>query len=141
MNKKDLELLYRSFDGSLTPEEQKQLGEALAGSKALREEKKRIKSLREAISNHAAESFEPFFAERVMQRIERSRQAEKSPDQFFESLFAVFRPVAVGAVVLLIILLSYNMIKSDRLSLASAFAEPEVSLEEAFDPTLAFSME
>lgn len=141
MNKKDLELLYRSFDDSLTPEEQKQLREALGGSKALRKEKKRIASLRKAVSDHAAESFEPFFAERVMQRIKHSRQAEKSPDLFFESLFAVFRPIAVGAVVLLIILLSYNIIKSDRLSLASAFAEPEVSLEEAFDPTFVFSME
>jgi len=141
MNRKDLELLYRSFDDSLTPEEQKQLREALESSKALREEKKRIASLRKAVSGHAAESFEPFFAERVMRRIKQFRQAEKSPDLFFESLFAVFRPVAVGAVVLLIVLLSYNIIKSDRLSLASAFAEPEVSLAEAFDPTLAFSME
>jgi len=141
MKNEDLELLYRSFDDSLTPEEQKQLDEALTHSKALREEKTRIVTMRKAVSGNAARSFKPYFAERVMQRIEKTRQEQTKQDPFFESLLAVFRPVAMGAAVLMIILLTYNMIKSDRLSLAGAFAEPEVTLEEAFDPTTMLAME
>ena len=108
---------------------------------AWREEKKRIASMRKAVSGSGAQSFTPFFAERVMQRIQELTPTEKSPDLFIESLIAVFRPIAVGAAVLVIVLLSYNMIKSDRLSLAGAFAEPEVSIEEAFDPTITLAME
>lgn len=141
MDKKELELLYRSFDDVLTPEEQKQLEKVLASSKDLREEKKRVVSMRNAVSGSGVQSFKPFFAERVMRRIQQLKPTEKSPDLFFESLMAVFRPIAVGAAVVVIILLSYNMIKSDRLSLAGAFAEPEVSIEEAFDPTVTLAME
>jgi hypothetical protein len=43
--------------------------------------------------------------------------------------------------VLVIGLVSYNMIRKDRISLAAAFAEPEVTLEEAYDPTLILEME
>ena len=141
MKNEDLELLYRSFDDSLTPEEQRQLIDALSNSKALRDEKNRIVTMRKAVSGSAARSFKPFFAERVMQRIENIRQKQTKKDPFFESLLAVFRPVAMGAAILMIILLTYNMIKSDRLSLAGAFAEPEVTLEEAFDPTTMLVME
>ena len=141
MKEKDLELLYRSFDAPLTPEEQKRLKNALVGSKALRQEKKRIESIRKSVAHSAAHSFKPFFADRVMQRIEKSRQEQTESDPFFESLIAVFRPVAMGAAVLMIVLLTFNMIKSDRLSLAGAFAEPEVTLAEAFDPTLTLAME
>ena len=141
MKNEDLELLYRSFDDSLTPDEQKQLDEALSNSKALRDEKNRIVSMRKAVSGSAARSFKPFFAERVMQQIQQSHQNAVKQDPFFESLLAVFRPVAMGAAVMMIILLTYNMIKSDRLSLAGAFAEPEVTLEEAFDPTTMLAME
>ena len=42
MNKKVIDLLYRSFDGTLTPGEKKELNEALAKSQELREEKERI---------------------------------------------------------------------------------------------------
>ena len=141
MNKKIRELLYRSFDESLTPEEDHLLREALKNSKELQKEKERISAMRRSVSGSAAQSFKPFFGDRVMRRIEQSRREGKNPDVFFESFLAVFRPIAVGAAVLVIALISYNMIKSNRISLAGAFAEPEVTLEEAYDPTLTFAME
>jgi len=138
MNKKILELLYRSFDDVLTPEEQKHLEEALAESVKLQEEKERIAKLRTTISDGATQSFKPFFAEKVIRRIREQKIAQET---FFESLIYVFRPVAIAAVVLLITLVSYNLIKSDNISLASAFAEPEISLEQVLEPTLPLAME
>ncbi len=138
MDKRIRKLLYRSFDGSLTPEEQRRLEESLAKSKSLREEKQRIETIRRSVASSTSHTFEPFFAERVMRRIEQKKSQQ---EPFFDALLAVFRPVVVGAVVLVIGLVSYNMIRKDRISLAAAFAEPEVTLEEAYDPTLILEME
>ena len=138
MNKKSLELLYRSFDEVLTPNEKQRLKDALAKSKELREEKQQIMETRRSISNAAVQSFNPFFAEKVMRRI---REGERSSELFFESLLYSFRPVAIAATILLIALMSYNFFKSDQLSIASIFAEPEVSLEQVLEPTLPLAME
>ena len=141
MDKKQRDLLYRSFDDDLTPEAEAQLKQALAESKNLRREKERIAALRQAVSSKAARSFGPHFADRVMQRIGQRTKKETGLETYFDALFSVFRPVVVGAIVLIIVLLSYNIIRSDRLSLAGAFAEPQVTLEEAYDPSIMLSME
>ena len=141
MDKKQRDLLYRSFDDALTPKEDAQLEQALAESKSLRKEKERITALRNAVSSKAARSFEPYFADRVMQRIVQTTKKERGRETYFDALFSVFRPVVVGAIILIIVLLSYNIIRSDRVSLAGAFAEPQVTLEEAYDPSLMLSME
>jgi anti-sigma factor RsiW len=138
MNKKMRTLLYRSFDEPLTPKERMRLDEALEKSQALRREKQSIESMRRAAASGAKRAFRPQFSQRVMRRI---RQSEITEIPFFEALIAEFRPLAIGAAVLVIALLSYNIIRSDQISLASAFAEPEITLEEVYDPTLMLSME
>ena len=138
MDKRIRRLLYRSFEGSLMPEEQRRLEDSLAKSKSLREEKQRLEAIRHSVTSSTSHTFEPFFAERVMRRIEQKKSQQ---EPFFDALLAVFRPVFVGAVVMVIGLVSYNMIRKDRISLAAAFAEPEVTLEEAYDPTLILEME
>lgn len=141
MNKKMLELLYRSFDDVLKPEEQQQLEETLIKSKKLQEEKEQIVTMRTTISGSAAQSFKPFFAEKVVRRITALQEEERSQVTFFDSLFYIFKPVAIAAAILLITLLSYNLLKSDRISLANALAEPEITLEQVFDPSLSLTLE
>jgi hypothetical protein len=138
MNKKILELLYRSFDDELTQAEQQRLDQALSELKELREEKSRIAQMRTVISDSGRESFKPFFAEKLIRRIREAKQAQES---FFDSLIYVFRPVVIAATILLIVLMSYNLFKSDHKSVASAFAEPEITLEHALDPTISLVME
>ena len=138
MNKKILKLLYRSFDEMLTQSEQLQLDNALAHSQELRDERNRIARMRSTISHSSAPSFQPFFAEKVMRRI---RAVDSKQERFFDSLIEVFRPVAIAATILFIALLSYNLFKSDKVTLASAFAEPEFTLEQSLDPTLTLVME
>ena len=138
MNEKLLKLLYRSFDETLTQSEQMQLDDALAKSKELQDERDRIAQMRSMISDDSAQLFKPFFAEKVMRRI---REAERRQESFFESLIEVFRPIAIAVTILFIVLLTYNLFKSEKKSLASAFAEPEIRLEQALDPTLTLVME
>jgi hypothetical protein len=141
MNERILKLLYRSFDDLLNSEEKELLKKELRSSKDLRKEKINIETIRTAVSSIAEKSFKPFFTERVMQRIASSREKESQQEIFFKSMCSVFRPVAIGVALLVIALMSYNLIKADTLSLGSAFARPDVTLEEAFDPTLILSME
>lgn len=140
MNKKALELLYRSLDGKLSGEEQRQLEEALADSPELRKEKERIMAIRSAISASAARSFRPFFAERVMRRITSAGEKRRSAEVFFESLQYAFRRVAVVGAMVIVILAAYNFLKTGDVSVAGVFGMPQETLEEVlespFDSTL-----
>jgi hypothetical protein len=130
MNKKILKLLYRSFDSQLTRQEQQQLDEALANSRTLREEKERIISLRDDISSLTAGSFKPFFAERVIERINRLDNTEQNLYPFFESLWYLFRRVVIAGAVVAIILVSHNLWVSRDITLASAFGASQVTVEQ-----------
>lgn len=126
-------LLLRSFDSKLAAEEQARLDRALKESESLRLDQEQLKVMRSAIRQGASRSFRPFFAERVMRRIESSVQARERLDPFFESLMAVFKPVMIAAGILIVIMLSYNAVRHDG-ALVAGVAEPDVSIEDAFDP-------
>ncbi|MDZ7261789.1 MAG: hypothetical protein ONB05_06765 [candidate division KSB1 bacterium] len=136
MNKKILDLLYRSFDSKLTKEEQQKLEKALAQSKELQEERARITKMRDVLSSSPAPAFKPFFVERVMRRIWLLAEKEKRQEIFFESLLYLFRRVALAGLLVLLALLSFNWIKSEQVSLSSALALPEITMEEIFVPIL-----
>ena len=140
MDEKIKELLYRSFDTDLNPEEEEQLGLALRQSEELRIEKDRIAALRANIASGKSQSFEPFFAERVMGKL-NDMGIKKEDEFFFEGLFAFFRPVAIAATILIIMVIGYNISSSGQISLEGALAVPEVTLDEVYDPTLTLAME
>lgn len=131
MDQKVLDLLYRSFDGKLTPEEQRGLDKALAASKQLREEKEKITASRKIISGTAATSFEPFFAERVMQRIQAEREAvSEVGEDFFGSLMWSFRRIALAGAIAVLLLLANNIIQGGEISLNSLLAMPQLTIED-----------
>jgi len=137
MDKKLKDLLYRSFDADLDPQEKRLLEDALSRSDEFRREKEMITSLRENLREGKASSFKPFFAERVMERIRSSKQVDEDA-QFFNSLFVLFRPITIAAVVLIIIIAGYNMTSTDRFSIEGALGIPEVTVDDVYDP--AFSL-
>ena len=140
MYEKYRELLYRSFDSELSTKEQEQLEQALTDSEELRREKDNIIALRQSISMEKRKFFKPFFADRVMAKIAESKQ-KNNEELFFESLFALFRPVAIAATILIIIVIGYNISASGQVSVDSALAVPDLSLEEVFDPTISLIAE
>ena len=140
MDKKLKDLLYRSFDSDLDPKDKKLLEEALSQSDEFRREKEMIILLRDKVQQGKVTSFRPFFADRVMEKIRSLNRIDES-EQFFESLFVLFRPITIAAAVLIIIIAAYNITSSDQFSLEGALGIPEVTVNEAYDPTLALLTE
>jgi hypothetical protein len=129
MRKKISKLLYLSFDEKLDPDEQGRLEKALTESKALKEEQKRILEMRNIISTTTADSFKPFFAERVMKRILHEKQKTFVINNLFDSLLSVFRPLSLVTLLVIIVILAYNLGTGDSFSLDSAFGIPEYTIE------------
>lgn len=99
------DLLLRSLDATLLPEETTMLEEALRSSPELRTEKERLLEMRSSISAKHY-SFKPNFSSRVMDRLE----AEKHPvvpltPVSDNSLYKVFVRVAMTAAAAIIILI------------------------------------
>jgi anti-sigma factor RsiW len=133
MSKKISNLLLRSLDTTLTPQEQHRLNQALSRSGALRHELEQLKVMRQSIHQSGKRTFRPFFAERVMQRIETSAQQKPAEDTFFFALKKVFRPVAIAAVIFIVVILSYQAVRHDGVVFAGVVDHSDVTLDEAFD--------
>jgi hypothetical protein len=140
MDKKLKDLLYRSFDTDLDPQDKKRLEETLSQSDECRREKEMIISLRENLRQGKETSFKPFFAERVMDRIRSSKQVDEDA-QFFNSLFVLFRPITIAAAVLIIIIAGYNITSTGQFSIEGALGIPEVTVDDVYDPTFALLTE
>lgn len=141
MDKKIRDLLYRSFDADLTKEEKQALADSLARSAELREEKRQIENMRKKLSGGGETSFALFFADRVMQQIYREQKPHNELERWVESLVSVFRPVAVAAVLVILLLVGYNMFTTKQISLEGALAVSNVTVTEAFDPTINLTVE
>jgi len=103
------------------------LDNALAVSEELREEKRQIEEMRNAAASQKKERFKPYFADRVMRRIEPMDRPETVSEQFFTSLSRLFRPVAVVGVAAVIIMAAFNVYKDKDLNLSSVFGIYEES--------------
>lgn len=141
MDNKLLDLLYKSFDSSLTSKEREILKKGLTESAALRKEKEKIELMRERLADSKQVSFKPFFAEKIINRIQTDRKQQEQQESVFDSLVTLFRPIAFTTAMILIILLSYNMKKTENYSLAGALGQEQVTLEQVMDPTYMLTME
>ena len=111
-----MKLLYRSFDDELNPNEREKLDHALKRSEELRKEKERILAQRQALAASAASSFKPFFAERVMSKIESLDRKKNGLESFYETLLFMFRRLAIIGAAIGLLLLIYNLQTGDVLS-------------------------
>lgn len=125
------ELLVRSFDQELTAEENQALSEALKSSPELREYQHEHILLRSKISEQQTASFGPSFSNSVMQGI--GKIDESGSDILFESIYNIFRPVAIAASILIISLSSYHLLENNDISLSALLNVPDVTLEETVE--------
>jgi len=132
-NKKILKLLYRSLDGDLNEKDRLRLDEALEKSEELRKERKKAMAQRQVVAASTGRSFGPFFAERVMNRIEISRPKKNGLEVFYGSFMSAFRKVAIVSAVVLVLLVSYNAIKSDIVPEDELFFMADTTMEEILD--------
>jgi anti-sigma factor RsiW len=129
MKKEERDLLIKSLDSELSNTEDQMLQKALDMSEDLRKEREHLLDMREGLKSETAKSFSSGFEDRVMAKIQ-SRQSE----DFTAYLFRVFKPVAIAAILLIIITASINVWNSDQMSLDGIMAINDVSPEEAFNP-------
>jgi hypothetical protein len=114
------------------------LDRALKLDESLRLEKEKISEMRKALAESGVREFPSYFIERVMSRINSWQTKEEI---WYESIMGVFRPIAVTAIMLLIILLTYNFNANKKISFNSAMNTPSVTVEDAFDPFTFLSLE
>jgi anti-sigma factor RsiW len=141
MNEKVYNLLLRSLDTALTPQEQHRLDQALSRSETLRLEMERLQAMRQSIRRSGKRTFRPFFAEHVMQRIESFARQKPAEETFFFALKEVFRPVVIGAVIFIAVMLSYQAVRHDGVAFAGVADQSDVTLDEAFDLRLEWIQE
>lgn len=133
-NSKLTKLLFKSLDAPLTDKEKELLNSGLRESSRLREEKEYLLKIRGAVQDSAAESFEPFFEERLLNKLNRSVKAEKYFDSVSASLSFSFGRVAITAVIILIILISYNLNNGNNYSISSLLGNSKTNIATVFDP-------
>jgi anti-sigma factor RsiW len=134
MNKRTNDLLYRSLDSPLGDAEQAELERVLKESAALRAEKKRIEKLREVLTHSGEKKFKPFFAERVLQRLALPERRRESEVDFFSSLVFLFRRVAVAAALVCLLMIAYNIIENNGLSMNNLLGFQEYTIEDVWLP-------
>jgi len=132
MNTDYREMMLRALEGTLDPAESDALEAALARDAALCGEWKNLERLQARLTEGRAQSFNPFFAARVTQRI-HTRQREN----LTEGLMWIFKPLvsAVAVVALFIALNNWNeraSIDEEASVLEAVFAVEPVSLDAAY---------
>jgi hypothetical protein len=135
-----VDLLYRSFDGELTPDQQELLIKALQESQELQRIQQRLSTIRRVVTENGNGHFEPFFVTRVMHRINTVQNMPDRASEFFESLSYVFRRVALIGGIAVIVLFSVQLFQKDsEINLASETVS-EMTLDDvlgsAFSTTL-----
>jgi hypothetical protein len=115
------------------PKDQHRLKEAINRSETLRLELENLKAMRQSIHESGKHKFRPFFAERVMRRIGAFPKHKSAEETFFFALKEVFRPVAIAAVIIIVIMLSYQAVRNGDVAFAGVVNHSDVTLDEAFD--------
>ncbi len=141
MDKKMLDLLYRSFDAVLTFREQRLLDQALQNSVKLRKEKQLLEKMRSQMATAGSSKFRPFFAERVLSQIKARQAPTPVTDTLFESLVVMVKPMVLAAIIVLISLLFFNLKATDNFSVAGALGQEPEKLEQVIDPVYLMEME
>ena len=126
MNKKDEDLLYRSFTKELAAEEKEKLEQALAASPSLRAEKAELEKISAALSRGATGSFRPGFVLRVWSK---TRALASEREDFVGSLSWAFRRIAVATSLVALFVLAHNLYVERSISWQAALRIPQPSIE------------
>ena len=111
-------LLIRSFDEELSPDEKERLEVFLSESSELRKEKRELLEMRKIISA-TQYSFGPGFHSKVMDKIAEEKEPLILRPEFNKSLFTVFKRVALTGVAAIIILFLSIYLSDDSFSFRS----------------------
>ncbi|MBN1154119.1 hypothetical protein JXB12_04285 [candidate division KSB1 bacterium] len=134
-------ILFYSFDSDLGENERNLLNDSLANSHTLRQEREQMDKVRSLLTQNDTFHFRADFTDRVMRTIREQHDQENYQETIFRSLLGLFKPIAVGAILLLIMMMSYNIIQHKQSSSSTDIVIPEKMMEIAFDPVLPLILE
>ena len=107
------DLFLQSLDGKISEEQKLKLAEAMNSDRVLKKNADQFVKLRTTLLRKEEDSFGPFFAERIINRI-KSLKKEIDYQIFF--FFKKYQLAAIGVVVALVVL---NIVLSDQLTVKS----------------------
>ncbi|HAS41890.1 MAG TPA: hypothetical protein DCS93_15525 [Microscillaceae bacterium] len=123
------ELLLASFDRELTEAETAMLEQGLADFAELRAEKADLEKLRTLVGEQT-HAFKPFFAGRVMHKIENLQQRSKEKG-LTGWMVRIFPKVAVSGLAVIILLMASTYLVEGSFSLDTLLGISEVAAEDA----------
>ena len=118
MNESDRTEMMRALAGELSTDEEQAFQQSWATSAALRTEWAALQQVEGLLQQHRAQSFRPFFAARVVQRV-----AEGDEESLADALLWLFRPLAPVALVLAVILAMSNWNERELVGEEASFLE------------------
>ena len=135
MADRQAELLARALGGELDPAQQRQFDDLVAQDGAFRAQWQQAQRVRERLAEAPAGAFQPFFATRVMARLDAERRGAQ-PESLAVDLVAWFRSLAPAALALCLGLVVLNLRDGDLMGedagwLDQALALPAADLEVA----------
>ena len=133
MTPEDTELLVKASLDELGPNEYELLQELLAREPEAREELERLKNLEGLVAATPPASFDPYFANRVMQRLEVARAgAESTLADSLARMFYRIAPVPIALAVALFVFGAVNRSDDSQPLFESALGLQSMTLDEAF---------
>ena len=136
MDNSDRELLMRALGNEGSAEERNRLAELLASKPELRAEWEQMQQVQRLLEDSRSASFRPFFASRVMRRIE-ARSRATAADILADGLLRLFRPLVPLALVLTALVAWNNwnnreLLAAEPTALEVIFAVPPTTLETTY---------
>ena len=136
MDNSDRELLMRALGNEGSAEERNRLAELLARKPELRPEWEQMQQVQRLLEDSGSASFRPFFASRVMRRIE-ARSRATAADILADGLLRLFRPLVPLALVLTALVAWNNwnnreLLAAEPTALEVIFAVPPTTLETTY---------
>ncbi len=136
MDNRDRELLMRALSNEWSAEERQGFAELLARKPELRAEWEQMQQVQRLLEGSRSTSFRPFFASRVMQRIEASGQPTAA-ENLADALVRLFRPLVPLALMLTAFIAWNNwnnreLLAADPSALEVLFAVPPTTLEATY---------
>lgn len=113
METKVEDLFLQSLDGSLTREQKEWLAQQLLSDRKLKLTADQYILIREKLKREEPDSFGPFFAERIVNKIRNLKQ------EIDYQIFFFFRKYQVAVIGVLVALLALNIMFSDQLTFKS----------------------
>jgi hypothetical protein len=117
-------LFLQSLDGKISEEQKIKLAEAMNADRHLKKNADQFVKLRTKLLRQEEDSFGPFFAERIINRI-KSLKKEIDYQIFF--FFKKYQLAAIGVVVALVVL---NIVLSDQLTIKSVLGFEEEQVDD-----------